>query len=274
MFKNKKSTDFASQVESLSANKATSLTSSVKDTNAGAKAPESFAAAATEELSGYVMKFNAKEGYGFVKGADGVDYFFRIENFDGKGELPAPGRYVKFTVSNKARQMGKAPKIAAMRFDEAKAGEAEDPTADGDESRVRCPHCGKLMVPKVVFYHGSPEESICPFCLRTLHVVHYPPLFSKKNIFVFLVFLALAWIFCFGGLQFIIDKSHYYDSTQHFIDFLNTDVAEESKNNPVFEKEFSSNPDFWKLIKTDSNYCSKLNVSFVMCLKLKYFSNN
>lgn len=173
MFKNKKSTDFASQVESLSANKATSLTSpSVKDTNAGAKAPESFAAASAGELSGYVMKFNAKDGYGFVKGEDGVDYFFRIENFDGKGELPAPGRYVKFTVSNKARQMGKAPKIAAMRFDETKTGETEDPTADGDESRVRCPHCGKMMVPRMQYAfrdrfnrEGFPY-SICPFCFE------------------------------------------------------------------------------------------------------------
>lgn len=170
MFKNKKSTDFAAQVESLSANKATSLTSpSVKDTNAGAKAPESFVAAAAEELSGYVMKFNAKDGYGFVKGSDGVDYFFRIENFDGKGELPAAGRYVVFTVSKKARQMGKAPKIAAMRFDEAKAGEAEDPTADGDESRVRCPHCGKLMVPRTRYFRGCPY-SICPFCFETYAV--------------------------------------------------------------------------------------------------------
>lgn len=174
MFKNKKSTDFASQVESLSANKATSLTSpSVKDTNAGAKAPEAFSAAPAGELSGYVMKFNAKDGYGFVKGADGVDYFFRIENFDGKGELPAPGRYVKFTVSKKARQMGKAPKIAAMRFDETKTGEAEDPTADGDESRVRCPHCGKLMVPRLQyafrdrFNRDGFPYSICPFCFET-----------------------------------------------------------------------------------------------------------
>ena len=170
MFKNKKSTDFASQVESLSANKATSLTpSSVKDTNASAKAPESFVAVAAEELSGYVMKFNAKDGYGFVKGADGVDYFFRIENFDGKGELPAPGRYVVFTVSKKARQMGKAPKIAAMRFDETKAGETEDPTADGDESRVRCPHCGKLMVPRTRYFRGCPY-SMCPFCFETYAV--------------------------------------------------------------------------------------------------------
>ena len=174
MFKNKKSTDFAAQVESLSANKATSLTSpSVKDTNAGAKAPESFVAAAAEELSGYVMKFNAKDGYGFVKGSDGVDYFFRIENFDGKGELPAPGRYVVFTVSKKARQMGKAPKIAAMRFDETKTGEVEDPTADGDESRVRCPHCGKLMVPRMQyafrdrFNRDGFPYSICPFCFKT-----------------------------------------------------------------------------------------------------------
>ena len=173
MFKNKKSTDFAAQVESLSANKATSLSSTVKDINASVKIPESFAATSADEHRGYIMKFNAKDGYGFVKGEDGVDYFFRIENFDGKGELPAPGRYVVFTVSKKTRQMGKAPKIAAMRFDEAKAGEAEDPTADGDESRVRCPHCGKLMVPRMQyafrdrFNRDGFPYSICPFCFKT-----------------------------------------------------------------------------------------------------------
>ena len=199
MFKNKKSTDFASQVESLSANKATSLTSlSVKDTNAGAKAPESFAAASTGELSGYVMKFNAKDGYGFVKGEDGVDYFFRIENFDGKGELPAPGRYVKFTVSKKARQMGKAPKIAAMRFDETKTGETEDPTADGDESRVRCPHCGKLMVPRVEFANSIPIESYCPFCFNIYYSNDaYKKSLAKQEALMKLKFIAPFFIILF-----------------------------------------------------------------------------
>ena len=224
MFKNKKSTDFAAQVESLSANKAISLTSpSVKDTNAGAKAPESFVAAAAEELSGYVMKFNAKNGYGFVKGSDGVDYFFRIENFDGKGELPAPGRYVKFTVSNKARQMGKAPKIAAMRFDETKTGETEDPTADGDESRVRCPHCGKLMVPKIQLgggkrYYERYPYSICPFCFETYSVskelkeysdiqkqqTENPDPFVFFTVKTILQFCAVAIIF--AGMMFVIAR--------------------------------------------------------------------
>lgn len=268
MFKNKKSTDFASQVESLSANKATSLTtSSVKDTNASAKAPESFAAAATEELSGYVMKFNAKDGYGFVKGEDGVDYFFRIENFDGKGELPAPGRYVKFTVSNKARQMGKAPKIAAMRFDETKTGETEDPTADGDESRVRCPHCGKMMVPKVVFYHGSPEESICPFCLRTINVVHYPPLITitKKKVFLFLILVMIIAVFC--GIQNFIESSTFHS-------FLSDELDRELKTNQVFHDEYFSKTkrDFWVRLESEPDICSKVNVSPITCWELKQFN--
>ena len=198
MFKNTKSTDFAAQVESLSANKATSLTSSVKDFNAGAKIPESFAATSADEHRGYVMKFNAKDGYGFVKGEDGVDYFFRIENFDGKGELPAPGRYVVFTVSKKARQMGKAPKIAMMRFDEAKAGEAEDPTADGDESRVRCPHCGKLMVPRVEFANSIPVESYCPFCFNIYYSNdEYKKSLEKQEALMKLKFIAPFFIILF-----------------------------------------------------------------------------
>ena len=198
MFKNKKSTDFASQVESLSANKANSSTSSVKDINANTKAPESFVAAPAGELRGYVMKFNAKDGYGFVKGEDGVDYFFRIENFDGKGELPAPGRYVVFTVSKKTRQMGKAPKIAAMRFDEAKAGEAEDPTADGDESRVRCPHCGKMMVPRVEFANSIPVESYCPFCFNIYYSNdEYKKSLEKQEALMKLKFIAPFFIILF-----------------------------------------------------------------------------
>ena len=198
MFKNKKSTDFASQVESLSANKANSSTSSVKDINANTKAPESFVAAPAGELRGYVMKFNAKDGYGFVKGEDGVDYFFRIENFDGKGELPAPGRYVVFTVSKKARQMGKAPKIAAMRFDETKTGEVEDPTADGDESRVRCPHCGKLMVPRVEFANSIPVESYCPFCFNIYYSNdEYKKSLEKQEALMKLKFIAPFFIILF-----------------------------------------------------------------------------
>ena len=266
MFKNKKSTDFASQVESLSANKATSLTSpSAKDTNAGAKAPESFTAASAGELHGYVMKFNAKDGYGFVKGEDGVDYFFRIENFDGKGELPAPGRYVKFTVSKKARQMGKAPKIAAMRFDETKAGEAENTTED--DTRTRCPYCGKMMVPRVVINYGIPIKSICPFCFGTIHAVRFKktPLITKKGLFN--IFLLAMIIAAFWGIQNFIESSTFHS-------FLSDELDRELQTNQTFHDEYFSKTqrDFWVRLESEPDICSKVNVSPITCWELKQFN--
>ena len=105
--------------------------------------------------------------------------------------------------------MGKAPKIAMMRFDEAKAGEAEDPTADGDESRVRCPHCGKLMVPRTRYYKGWLSHSICPFCFETYKEntsKEYLDFVKSENvmgnmfaIILIFVFIAIPIIFCIYG---------------------------------------------------------------------------
>lgn len=268
MFKNKKSTDFAAHVESLTANKATSLTSSVKDINAGAKAPESFAATSADEHRGYLMKFNAKDGYGFVKGEDGVDYFFRIENFDGKGELPAPGRYVVFTVSKKARQMGKAPKIAAMRFDEAKAGEAENQTEE-DDTRTRCPYCGKMMVPRVVINYGIPIKSICPFCFGTIHATSFQdsPLITKSGMCkILLLGLIIAAILNVGNFL----------NSSTFRSFLSDELDRELKTNQTFHDEYFSKtkPDFWVRLRNEPNICSKVNVSPLTCWELKKFGGS
>ncbi len=36
------------------------------------------------------------------------------------------------------------------------------------EDRVRCPDCGKLVVPRLITYKGEPEKSVYPFCGETI----------------------------------------------------------------------------------------------------------
>jgi len=35
-------------------------------------------------------------------------------------------------------------------------------------SRIACPKCDKLIIPRVVYYYGSVVKTVCPFCVTAI----------------------------------------------------------------------------------------------------------
>ena len=153
MFKTK-TKDFAAETEKLSRSIAGDAPSPLFN---------STPTTVSESKRGVIVSFKQADGYGFVRGDDGEKYFFRVESVKETG-LPKVGKHVIFTVMATPRQLGKAPKIENLMFDQER-DDAEDPNAK-NSSRVKCPKCGKWMAPRVVFRYGEPLHSICPFCFE------------------------------------------------------------------------------------------------------------
>ncbi|WP_370601960.1 cold-shock protein [Pseudomonas nitroreducens] len=64
-----------------------------------------------EEMTGYVKRFDAERGFGFVDGADGKSYFLHISEVRG-GEIPDAGQQVHFTPT--ATEKGPAALAASL----------------------------------------------------------------------------------------------------------------------------------------------------------------
>lgn len=156
----------------------------------------------TKGMLGRIVDVHKDDGFGFVRGADGRDYFFRLEKFASL-EAPTEGRWVRFEADSSPRQVGKAPKIRSLSYYEGDTDSALDeilkdvPLKNSviDDSRVVCKHCGRKMVPRVGFYHGMPSNSYCPFCLSDCtpegHV-------SLRTIEIAVVFLVIAAFILFA----------------------------------------------------------------------------
>ena len=153
MFKTK-TKDFAAETEKLSRSIAGDAPSPLFN---------STPTTVSESKRGVILSFKQADGYGFVRGDDGEKYFFRVESVKETG-LSKVGKHVIFTVMATPRQLGKAPKIENLMFDQER-DDAEDPNGK-NSSRVKCPKCGKWMAPRVVFRYGEPLHSICPFCFE------------------------------------------------------------------------------------------------------------
>lgn len=103
-------------------------------------------------LEGRVKLFSRGKGYGLIVGDDGVDHYFAVRNVRGV-DLPSNGDVVEFGHESTR----KGPRAIGI---ELVARVAKEP----GPGRVCCQSCGKAMVPRVIFHHGEPERSICPFC--------------------------------------------------------------------------------------------------------------
>ena len=108
---------------------------------------------------GKVVFYNKEKGFGFVNGFDGAKYFFGYRAIEGT-QFPAPGDDVEFLVSPKEPLPGKAPRINRLRL----KASANDTESEPDDGKLRCPNCGKRVVPRVVTYAGEPSASYCPLC--------------------------------------------------------------------------------------------------------------
>ncbi len=125
---------------------------------------------APEQKTGFITKIH-RDGYGFVRGEDGTDYYFRTSIFK-DSELPAEGKYVRFKSEKPPGQKGKRPRIVEIALDPDRPAIDEDVLRSlfSSDSRVRCAHCGRLMIPRTYFDCGQ-RAGYCPFCFGD----YYPP---------------------------------------------------------------------------------------------------
>ena len=114
-------------------------------------------------LEGTVTHFNSEKGFGFVKCRDGREFFFGFRVVEEK-RFPRVGDKVQFLPSYLEPKPGKAPEIKRMRFAKLVPGEVSLQEDGLDDGMVRCPNCGKRVMPRVVTWRGSPESTYCPLC--------------------------------------------------------------------------------------------------------------
>lgn len=65
-------------------------------------------------------------------------------------------------------------------------------TAASVDLKVKCPHCGKPMMPKAKIVNGKFVATVCPHCMATLEEIHEEAVKPKKSTPWALIALAAA----------------------------------------------------------------------------------
>ena len=114
-------------------------------------------------MRGKVKFYRETDGYGFIQGDDGQEYYFNmhgLREFDG---VPRTGQIAEFTVVS-AKGKGRKPKAENIAITGNPAGDASSGKRSETDYRMICPHCQRKMVPRMVTRNGAPYRSYCPYC--------------------------------------------------------------------------------------------------------------
>ena len=103
-------------------------------------------------MKGIVKWFSSEKGFGFVVGDDDIERYVNIQNVKGV-HLPKNGDVVEFEHSDGQ----KGPRCLNLSI-------VSSEKTDKIDDRVICLECNRKMVPRIVFYKGHPNYSLCPFC--------------------------------------------------------------------------------------------------------------
>ena len=119
---------------------------------------------------GFIQFYKPKDGYGFVVSEDNKETFcFSINRFK-EAAIPEVGRYVCFIADSRPAAANRKRSIQTLWYDPERVHESrlsdEERKAKpkADDPRVKCPHCGKLVVPRLSMYNGRTRVSFCPYC--------------------------------------------------------------------------------------------------------------
>lgn len=147
------------------------------------------------EFKGFIISYNGENGYGFVRGEDGEDYYFNLRAFR-ENSLPKLSQKVIFTLSNAPSKNGKNPAISSLKYDPT-ATQAEQIPPNKDDSRIKCPNCGKKIMPRMSFSNNMPVASYCPLCGGMVKMFY----FQNKMLYV-IIFIMIVFVLVFFGAIF------------------------------------------------------------------------
>ena len=133
-------------------------------------------------MRGMVKRFSNDPGDRFAAGQDGIRRYGWALDTEGE-RTPRVGHAVVF----KARANGAAPtRVNPWAASAAQRSRRAD--------RIDCPHCGMVIVPRLVIYDGTPTQSVCPFCAGIVRDFRKPGTGLK---WVGYVLAGLATLFAF-----------------------------------------------------------------------------
>lgn len=131
-------------------------------------------------ILGYVDFYDPVKGFGFLEDAAGNSYFFTAKTIVNNVPLVA-GEYVHFFVGVSAAAYGyrgaystqdrrtqgtRKPPVLSLRLTPERRGELHFSARSKASRYVICSCCGQSMTPRVVYWWGIFQGSICPFCGR------------------------------------------------------------------------------------------------------------
>lgn len=124
--------------------------------NTSSKQEQPASRSAPVRLQGIIKNYRDKDGYGFIASGQ-TEYYFNVHGFNGD-VIPQAGMKCEFT-PRAPRKGAKSPVAVNVTITDQNV-----PQRPGDE-RVKCPSCGKLVVPRLYFMqNGNPKNSFCPYC--------------------------------------------------------------------------------------------------------------
>ncbi|MBE6422812.1 cold-shock protein [Succinivibrio dextrinosolvens] len=144
-------------------------------------------------MKGKVKFFKEQEGYGFILGENGEEYYFNVHDIKSFEKTPRMGDLAEFNVkaSTAKNKKDKAVDVEITNADTSESNSRNENRRRDD--RITCPNCGRKIVPRLVTYQGSPEKSLCPYCgarIQTFFVGY----FKYVTFVIFLVVFFIMFI--------------------------------------------------------------------------------
>lgn len=153
-------------------------------------------------MKGLIIMYNKDKGYGFVKDEDNQEYHFK-DRAIAFGEMPEKGRHCEFEANPVTGNGKKKPSITTLKILAATTPAppklpVQNQTTQRTyrDDRITCPYCNRKMVPRITYWYGMHDRSLCPFCMKVVDVSDEPVRFITYAV-VGIALLGLLFLFLY-----------------------------------------------------------------------------
>ena len=125
-----------------------------------------------QKLKGVITEVIDNGNMGTIKCASGETFTFKADQLE-QGYLPILNDVVEFSTIE--------DEPFAVELFHRKEDAPKDST--GVDTKIKCPHCGKRIIPKASMGNGRVSSLICPKCQKELEKFDSPP---KTSIWIWI----------------------------------------------------------------------------------------